>query len=142
MGEGHEVVGISQRSVRPSLVITTILQLTRLPVGFIALTPEMNKTLKYPTQPASETDDTPLVGLEVFHQLHCLNAIRKIVYGADPYFDPNNRQNQIHIGELPHEDNLAVLADTVLDHCIDYLRQVNTCVLVLILNCPTSQCQT
>ncbi|KAH0559382.1 hypothetical protein GP486_004106 [Trichoglossum hirsutum] len=43
----------------------------------------MNKTLEHHTQPASEEDDTPLVELDVFHQLHCLNSIRNIVYGTN-----------------------------------------------------------
>ncbi|KAI9764309.1 MAG: hypothetical protein M1840_008527 [Geoglossum simile] len=67
-------------------------------VGMISLTPEMNKTLKHPTQPASKEDNTPLVQLDVFHQLHCLNSIRNIVYGTNPWYNPNDRQDQIHIG--------------------------------------------
>lgn len=38
-------------------------------VGMISPTPEMNKTLPFPTQPISATDDTPLVQLDVFHQV-------------------------------------------------------------------------
>lgn len=76
-------------------------------VGIISLTPEMNKTLKYPTQPTSKTDSTPLVQLDVFHQLHCLNAIRQVLYGTNVWYNPDDRQDQIHI-----------------DHCVDYLRQV------------------
>lgn len=67
----------------------------------------MNKTLKYPTQPTSKTDSTPLVQLDVFHQLHCLNAIRQVLYGTNVWYNPDDRQDQIHI-----------------DHCVDYLRQV------------------
>jgi hypothetical protein len=64
----------------------------------ISLTPEMNKTLKHPTRPAGNGDDTPLVQLDVFHQLHCLNAIRNIVYGTNQWYNPNDRQDQIHVG--------------------------------------------
>ena len=35
----------------------------------LALTPEMNATLRTPTQPASKEDDTPLIQLDVFHQV-------------------------------------------------------------------------
>jgi hypothetical protein len=66
----------------------------------ISLSPEMNKTLKHPTEPASDEDNTPLVELDVFHQLHCLNSIRKIVYGTDQWFNPNDRQDQIHVGKF------------------------------------------
>ncbi|KAH8591205.1 hypothetical protein B0O99DRAFT_675382 [Bisporella sp. PMI_857] len=79
-------------------------------VGMIALTPEMNKTLKFPTQPKSKIDSTPIIQLDVFHQLHCLNAIRNIVYGTNIWYNSDDRQDQIHI-----------------DHCIDYLRQVIMC---------------
>jgi hypothetical protein len=64
----------------------------------ISLTPEMNKTLKHPTRPIGNGDDTPLVQLDVFHQLHCLNAIRNIVYGTNQWYNPNDRQDQIHVG--------------------------------------------
>jgi hypothetical protein len=53
-------------------------------VGMITLNPEMNKALKHPTQPVSDEDDTPLVQLDVFHQLHCLNAIWNVIYGTNP----------------------------------------------------------
>ena len=72
-------------------------------VGFIALTPEMNKTLRYPTESVSEDNQTPLVGLEIFHQLHCLNSIRKVVYGSDQFFNPYDRQDQIHLGSCTRE---------------------------------------
>jgi hypothetical protein len=76
----------------------------------IALTPEMNATLEHPTQPVSEEDNTPLIQLDVFHQLHCLNAVRNIVYGTNKWYNPDDRQDQIHI-----------------DHCLDYIRQVLMC---------------
>jgi hypothetical protein len=91
----------------------------------ISLTPEMNKTLKHPTQPASKEDDTPLVQLDVFHQLHCLNAIRNIVYGTNAWYNPNDRQDQIHVGEL-FPPNVQTGANSSLDHCLDYLRQVGS----------------
>lgn len=65
----------------------------------ISLTKEMNASLHRPTQPATEEDDTPLVQLDVFHQLHCLNAIRNVLYGTNPFYDPNDRQDQIHVGK-------------------------------------------
>lgn len=43
-------------------------------------------------------------------KLHCLNSIRQIVYGTNKWYNPEDRQDQIHI-----------------DHCIDYLRQVLMC---------------
>lgn len=44
-------------------------RLTNDAVGMLALTPEMNATLRTPTQPASADDDTPLIQLDVFHQV-------------------------------------------------------------------------
>lgn len=49
-------------------------------------------------------------GLDVFHQLHCLNKIRQSFY-PDYYHDPDGKViEQLHI-----------------DHCIDYLRQAIMC---------------
>jgi hypothetical protein len=76
-----------------SLIVYIRKQLTKLIVGLIGLTPEMNKTLRHLTQPVSDIDDTPLIGIDVFYQLHCLNAIRKIVYGTDLLYNPNNREH-------------------------------------------------
>jgi Mycotoxin biosynthesis protein UstYa len=97
-------------------------------VGMISLTPEMNKTLKHPTQPASKEDNTPLVQLDVFHQLHCLNSIRNIVYGTNPWYNPDDRQDQIHIGIHPllAQPNQPSTNMFPTDHCLDYLRQVCT----------------
>lgn len=82
-------------------------------VGFIVLTPEMNETLRYPTESVSKDNQTPLVGLEVFHQLHCLNSIRKVVYGTDQYFNPFDRQDQIHLGSCCQPYNGRDNADLI-----------------------------
>ncbi|RDW58855.1 hypothetical protein BP6252_13331 [Coleophoma cylindrospora] len=51
-----------------------------------------------------------ITGLDVFHQIHCLNKLRKALY-PDYYFDP----------DPPHVQLLHV------EHCIDYLRQAILC---------------
>jgi hypothetical protein len=50
---------------------------------------------------------TPIIQIEVFHQLHCLNFIRHRVYNMTPEDPGGDESTSIHI-----------------DHCIDYLRQV------------------
>lgn len=89
-------------------------------VGMISLTPEMNQTLRHPTRPMGDGDETPLIQLDVFHQLHCLNAIRNIVYGTNQWYDPNDRQDQIHIGGY-FSSRFQIRADKDSDHCLDYL---------------------
>ncbi|KAI4863980.1 hypothetical protein F4820DRAFT_425017 [Hypoxylon rubiginosum] len=56
-----------------------------------------------------------VVGLDVFHALHCLNMIRKLLhpeyYSEDDMKDINQSHDDLH-----H-----------IDHCIEYLRQSVTC---------------
>ncbi|KAK0760705.1 hypothetical protein N5P37_006902 [Trichoderma harzianum] len=78
---------------------------------------ELNKTnsgIPYP----KEQGGGIMVEIEVFHQLHCLNFIRKVIY-ADYYSRPEN---------LPIEFEVTnKLFFNHVDHCIDYLRQVIMC---------------
>jgi len=55
-------------------------------------------------------DGRHVTGLDVFHQLHCLDRIRQALH-PDYYTDPDGHTvNQLHT-----------------DHCIDYLRQTIMC---------------
>ncbi|OJJ47404.1 hypothetical protein ASPZODRAFT_16085 [Penicilliopsis zonata CBS 506.65] len=76
--------------------------------GIIALDDEMYKILGQTTEPSSATDDTPLIHLEVFHQLHCLNSLRRLIYNTSTFVT-------------------GVGAEMHVDHCIDYLRQTIMC---------------
>ncbi|KAI9702299.1 MAG: hypothetical protein M1820_006231 [Bogoriella megaspora] len=80
-------------------------------IGVISLSEEENQALAVPSVKAGRTDQ-PLVYIEVFHQLHCLNYLRKLVYhGPDSSV----------VGEKKSEQGLH------RDHCLDYLRQVIMC---------------
>lgn len=50
-------------------------------------------------------------GLDVFHQLHCLDHVRKTL---DPWYYPSNAPSE----ELAHLHR---------DHCLDYIRQALMC---------------
>ncbi|KAJ8218522.1 hypothetical protein LV164_000389 [Aspergillus fumigatus] len=50
-----------------------------------------------------------LIGLDVFHQLHCLDMLRKVLWGVDMH-DPNEEEAMHH-----------------LDHCIEMIRQSLMC---------------
>ncbi|CRL21313.1 DNA-directed DNA polymerase, family B, conserved site [Penicillium camemberti] len=72
-------------------------------------TPENNvKWFELLDEPASDTDSTPLIQLEVFHQLHCLNSLRRLIYNTSTF-------------------TKGVNAEMHMDHCIDYLRQSIMC---------------
>ena len=58
-----------------------------LPVGFVVLTSDQNEELEYPTMNISTRDQRPLIQLDVFHQIHCLDSLRKAVYKK---VDPND----------------------------------------------------
>ncbi|KAJ3552826.1 hypothetical protein NM688_g3946 [Phlebia brevispora] len=65
------------------------------------------------TTPVAADPTKYITTLSVFHQLHCLNIIRKVVH-SDYYADPVTGD----IGPLLHED----LPEHV-GHCLDFLRQ-------------------
>ncbi|KAF5981295.1 hypothetical protein FBULB1_4861 [Fusarium bulbicola] len=66
----------------------------------------MNKTILIPGEPGQY-----VIELNVFHQLHCLNMIRKRLYIEDGKYDPNHKLTGIE-----H-----------LEHCYDALRQSLMC---------------
>ncbi|CEJ81371.1 hypothetical protein VHEMI01501 [[Torrubiella] hemipterigena] len=67
--------------------------------------PMVNKTLPIPGQ-----SDHYLISLSVFHQLHCLNRVRKGLYGEVDWSDVSEHSGITH-----------------LDHCIDVIRQSLMC---------------
>ncbi|OJJ43567.1 hypothetical protein ASPZODRAFT_136025, partial [Penicilliopsis zonata CBS 506.65] len=79
-----------------------------LNAGIIALDESMFKALDQETEPSSPTDNTPLIHLEVFHQLHCLNSLRRLIYNTSTF-------------------TTGINAEMHMDHCIDYLRQSIMC---------------
>ena len=107
------------------------LTLINEPVGFLALPDEQTTALLFPSEPVSDEPNAPiLIQLEVFHQLHCLNAIRKLAYGITDLIP--GQQAEVHVGEdtplikipktpLFHDTNASS------DHCVDYLRQAIMC---------------
>jgi hypothetical protein len=85
-------------------------------VGIYSITQEQNQDF-FGHAPQILTVDapygpphTPVVQIEVFHQLHCLNYIRHRVYNMTPEDPGGEASITIHT-----------------DHCIDYLRQVLMC---------------
>jgi len=90
-----------------------------LNAGIVTLNQNEASRLLNETTPYREKPGTFLAAIEVFHQLHCLNTIRRSHYGTLP--------------SLPltpsHPDRAS--ADAALarhvDHCIDALRQMIMC---------------
>ena len=81
-----------------------------IPVGTIGLTPSEKTLLSEPTSPTPKDPNTYPVMIQVFHNIHCLNLIRKAVW-RDFYPDaldmlPDGSANRtspkaLHIGEEP-----------------------------------------
>jgi hypothetical protein len=69
-----------------------------------------NKTIMFP----HDSQRRYLMNLDVFHQLHCLNMIRKALHPE--YYKPMNPGE--HTGD---EDEL--LGFSHIDHCVDSIRQ-------------------
>ncbi|KAK0724427.1 hypothetical protein B0H67DRAFT_470751, partial [Lasiosphaeris hirsuta] len=67
---------------------------------------------------AEEDGGGIMVEIEVFHQLHCLNFLRKVIY-ADYYSRPENMPLEFLVGDT--------LFFNHIDHCIDFLRQFLMC---------------
>jgi hypothetical protein len=72
------------------------------------------------------------VGLEVFHQLHCVNLLRQVTY-KDYYtklgngnFAGGQEELQMHTGMFPVHD-IELPADDLADHCLEILRKNIEC---------------
>ncbi|KAH8817357.1 hypothetical protein F5884DRAFT_874356 [Xylogone sp. PMI_703] len=79
-------------------------------VGIVSLTSDeagqlANKTLENPL-----VEGEYMVGVEVFHQIHCVNILRHQVYEQATPYSQRPRNERAHI-----------------DHCVDSLRQVIMC---------------
>jgi len=73
----------------------------------------LNKTVHFPVH---GYEGTYAVGLDVFHQLHCLNTIRKAFYPRRYNKSMVNLDGTIDWAAWMH-----------IDHCIESLRQSLTC---------------
>lgn len=73
------------------------------------------------------------VGMEVFHQLHCLNLLRRVTYRD--YYEPlggefakGPKDVQAHTGRYRRFTAVnASFFDTCADHCIEVLRLNTQC---------------
>ncbi|GFF57926.1 hypothetical protein IFM61392_05424 [Aspergillus lentulus] len=68
----------------------------------------VNKTVPIPDD-LGYSSGYYLIGLDVFHQLHCLDMLRKVLWGVDMH-NPNDEEAMHH-----------------LDHCIEMIRQSLMC---------------
>jgi hypothetical protein len=72
------------------------------------------------------------VGVEVFHQLHCLNLLRRVTY-KDYYgklggeFGHGEKALQMHTGEYRTMRAELCPIDNYLDHCIEVIRHQLMC---------------
>ncbi|OAG09274.1 tat pathway signal sequence [Paraphaeosphaeria sporulosa] len=78
-----------------------------------AIAPSLAQRLNEPTSPSPNEPDRYLVGLSVFHQLHCLSRIRRL----------------LHPDRYPRSYfNLSAAETAVHDaHCVDLIRQTLMC---------------
>ncbi|KAI9890545.1 MAG: hypothetical protein M1814_003885 [Vezdaea aestivalis] len=97
--------------------------------GIVAIDAEDSAKLAKSSHESVESPMQPgkhLYAPSVFHQLHCLNHIRKAFYREIYYSEIDDKEFLIHKSILlPSSANVAQL--TGLDHCIDFLRQVIMC---------------
>ncbi|KAL9113667.1 MAG: hypothetical protein Q9227_002112 [Pyrenula ochraceoflavens] len=84
-------------------------------VGIIKIDEKSAKKLPNKTLPIPGEEDSYVVGIEVFHQLHCLDSIRRALY-------PDRYQETVGLSEK------ALKAYWIhVEHCIDNIRQVIQC---------------
>ena len=111
-------------------------------VGISVITPDEADKLALPTLPIPGTEKY-LIELDVFHELHCLNRIRKVFYPErfgdklhalmDAEGNVNRTTNTFrHWGELSGRLLGQALASPsnivyLVDHCIDTIRQSLMC---------------
>ncbi|KAH8655086.1 hypothetical protein BGZ60DRAFT_347907, partial [Tricladium varicosporioides] len=80
-------------------------------VGFVSLTASQNSELSNSTVESLSQPGSYPVALGVFHQLHCLNYLRILLYHQEGDGKGENDAQRSH-----HTN-----------HCLDYLRQVIQC---------------
>jgi hypothetical protein len=71
----------------------------------------VNLTINIPGE-----EDQYLIGLDVFHQLHCLDNVRKGLW-------PDRYKPEDYMGG----QGMSLLSDIHLDHCVDQIRQALMC---------------
>ncbi|KAL6854525.1 hypothetical protein J3F83DRAFT_764464 [Trichoderma novae-zelandiae] len=84
-------------------------------IGISQIPASMAARLPNATTPTAHDPNLYMVELDVFHQLHCLNFMRKIVY-------PNVFKIDLTSGSEEAEDNVYHL-----EHCYEQLRQSIQC---------------
>lgn len=84
-------------------------------IGISQIPASMAARLPNATTPTAHDPNMYMVELDVFHQLHCLNLMRKIVY-------PNVFKIDLTSGSEEAEDNIYHL-----EHCYEQLRQSIQC---------------
>ncbi|KAJ7732828.1 hypothetical protein B0H16DRAFT_1580446 [Mycena metata] len=87
-------------------------------LGMSAIPKSQAARLPNRTEPFSAGSDTYLVSLTVFHNLHCLNMIRKSLWPE--------RYSQAHRYDVVHGIGGDYIFDH-LDHCVNSLRLALTC---------------
>ncbi|CRG89603.1 hypothetical protein PISL3812_06641 [Talaromyces islandicus] len=87
--------------------------------GISGITKDEASNLLNETLPSPHDPDTYMIQLEVFHNLHCLNMLRKTLY-PDQYPEMWAYHDN---GTVNH----GTLQSLHMDHCIDALRQSTMC---------------
>ncbi|MCJ1377069.1 hypothetical protein MMC17_000159 [Xylographa soralifera] len=80
-------------------------------VGFTDLDPKEYGRMEGTTAANIHGNGGHVVAISLFHQLHCVNLLRRRIWDAE-----DNIEQSHHPLRIPH-----------LDHCIDYLRQIFMC---------------
>jgi hypothetical protein len=93
----------------------------------LALGKDPDKAVKYPDSEFGLGDDAYMAGLDVFHQLHCFDAIRKEAF-KDYYFDGERYHEEGYGPEsgLPKRQHTEIWW-LHLRHCTDIIVQALTC---------------
>jgi hypothetical protein len=71
------------------------------------------------TVPLTDSDNHHIVGLDIFHQLHCLDSLRQSLR-SERYSNPARREDGVMV--VPQAIGLAHW-----DHCIEVIRQNLMC---------------
>ncbi|PKY03303.1 hypothetical protein P168DRAFT_319831 [Aspergillus campestris IBT 28561] len=88
---------------------------------------EQAAKLPVKTAPIPEAPGYYVVGIDVFHQLHCLNQLRLKVWGVDEPHGSHGARDTVGVEEEEEEEEDGLQDIGHLDHCIDSLRQSLMC---------------
>lgn len=91
-----------------------------MPAEYLAVLNKTGSGIPY----SEEQGGGIMVEIEVFHQLHCLNFLRKVIY-ADYYSRPENRPLEFEVGDELFFNHIGETFFLFIPPCFPHVEQAD-----------------